>query len=81
MSEPKSRQQIVREALEKAAKHFHPDDPRNDITLVSDILDVSEQYIYKWIRKGEVPGKWAAKIDRLTYGSVSRAELNPSLFR
>lgn len=81
MSETITRQQKVRDALKTVADYFYPEDPRNDVTRVSEILNVTEQYIYRWIKDGEVPGKWAVKMDRLTYGAVKRVDLNPSLFR
>lgn len=80
--EPKqSRQDIIKNGLRTVADYFYPNDKRAPAVVVSSMLNITEQSVYQWIRKGEVPGKWAAELDRRTYGKVKRADLNPSLFR
>lgn len=81
MNDKQSRQDIVKNALDIVAEFFYPNDKRAPAVRVSRLLDISEQAVYMWVRKGEVPGKWAVELDRRTYGKVKREDLNPSLFR
>lgn len=43
-------------------------------------INATPQMINHWIRRESVPAKWAVKIEQVTNGAITRAEIRPDIF-
>lgn len=79
----RSRQRTVKQCVDNAAQILYADahENMNNVALVSDILGITRQYLYRLIREGRFPPVLASKLHRITHGKVDRKLLNPEVFK
>lgn len=79
----RQRRKVVRQCIDAAAKILQPERERKGraaASVVADVMGVSKQYVYRWIRDGKIPAEKARQLEIITNGAVDRRVSNPDIF-